>query len=194
LVAKRELETLAEVKVTLPDVEQPTHLQLRRFAGCPICNLHLQRLAQRHDEVVAAGIKQVVVFHSTSEELSAHQADLPFAVVADPERVLYREFGVESSWRALLNPRVWAPVARGLGRSVSATVRRREPPPVLQPNGGRLGLPADFLIASDGRILACRRGSHAYDQWSVDELLSHAGRTAGRGRHGMARSRTRLGE
>jgi hypothetical protein len=33
-------------------------------------------------------------------------------------------------------------------------------------------LPADFLIAGDGRIIACKYGEHADDQWSVNELLS----------------------
>ena len=37
-----------------------------------------------------------------------------------------------------------------------------------------LGLPADFLIGTDGRVLACKYGKHIYDQWSVDDLLSHA--------------------
>jgi len=39
-----------------------------------------------------------------------------------------------------------------------------------------LGLPADFLVAQDGRILALKYGVHANDQWSVDELLSLARR------------------
>jgi hypothetical protein len=37
-----------------------------------------------------------------------------------------------------------------------------------------LGLPADFLIAPDGRVRTCKYGAHADDQWSVDELLMHA--------------------
>jgi hypothetical protein len=37
-----------------------------------------------------------------------------------------------------------------------------------------LGLPADFLIAPDGRITALKYGRHAYDQWTIDELLDHA--------------------
>ena len=37
-----------------------------------------------------------------------------------------------------------------------------------------LGLPADFLIAPDGRVLAAHYGSHADDQWSLDELLALA--------------------
>jgi hypothetical protein len=35
-------------------------------------------------------------------------------------------------------------------------------------------LPADFLISRDGRVLARKYGAHAYDQWSVDELLTLA--------------------
>ncbi len=44
--------------------------------------------------------------------------------------------------------------------------------PPTNPHGGRLGLPADFLIAPDGSVLACKYGSHAYDQWSVDDILA----------------------
>ena len=36
---------------------------------------------------------------------------------------------------------------------------------------GRTGLPVDLLIATDDRVLACNYGAHAYDQWSIDELL-----------------------
>jgi hypothetical protein len=31
-----------------------------------------------------------------------------------------------------------------------------------------------FLIDPGGRVLASKFGAHAYDQWSVDELLAHA--------------------
>ena len=43
--------------------------------------------------------------------------------------------------------------------------------PARHPTGGRLGLPADFLIAGDGRVVARKYGEHVYDQWPVDELL-----------------------
>ncbi|GAB3809194.1 hypothetical protein GCM10027605_43400 [Micromonospora zhanjiangensis] len=55
-----------------------------------------------------------------------------------------------------------------------AVLRRRKPLPSLRQENGRLGLPADFLIDGDGRVLAVRYGEHAYDQWSVDELLDLA--------------------
>lgn len=37
--------------------------------------------------------------------------------------------------------------------------------------GGALGLPAEFLVAPDGRIKAAHYGKHAYDRWSVEALL-----------------------
>jgi hypothetical protein len=169
------LVTTSGASVQIPD-HQPVHLQFRRFAGCPVCDLHLRSVARRHAELVAAGVREVVMFHSTAEELSAHAADLPFDVIADPDKRLYAEFGVESGTHALLDPRAWLPILRGIFLSLLAVLRQRQPIPAVNPHGGRFGLPADFLIASDGRVLACKYGAHAYDQWSVDEVLALAGR------------------
>ena len=44
----------------------------------------------------------------------------------------------------------------------------------LRLSGGPLGLPGDFLIAPSGQIKAAKYGTHAYDQWSVDELIALA--------------------
>jgi peroxiredoxin len=131
-------------------------------------------MAERHGEISAAGILEVAVFHSSAEELRPYEGDLPFALVADPDRRLYRELGVEASPRALLHPRAWGAMIRGPLRSLIAFARRRQPLPPLRPRGGRLGLPADFLIDTDGRILALKYGVHAYDQWSTDEVLALA--------------------
>lgn len=47
------------------------------------------------------------MFHSTFAELRTNEDDLPFAVIADPDKELYRRYGVESSIRAILRPGVW---------------------------------------------------------------------------------------
>ncbi|NIJ11103.1 peroxiredoxin [Saccharomonospora amisosensis] len=167
-VAERELVTVTGERIPVPDPESLVHLNFRRFAGCPICNLHLRSIASRHEEITAAGIREVVFFHSPAAELRAY--DLPFAVIADPTKRYYREFGVESSRRALLHPRTLGAILRGSALTLLGKYR----PPAARQQGGRLGLPADFLIAPGGRVLAAKYGKHAYDQWSVDELLSHA--------------------
>jgi hypothetical protein len=173
-MAARHFVSVADVALRVPDPDHLVHLQLRRFAGCPVCNLHLRSIVRRHTEITAAGIREVVVFHSSADDLRPHVADLPFDVLADPSKQLYVAFGVESSPRALLDPRVWLPTVRGVAHSLLDLLRGRQPAPSLAPRGGRLGLPADFLIAPDGRLLASKYGAHAYDQWSVDELLALA--------------------
>jgi peroxiredoxin len=170
-LSRRELEDIHGRPVQLPDAALRTHLQLRRFAGCPVCNLHLQSFARRHGELVRAGIREVVVFHSPAEELRVHADGLPFAVIADPAKQLYAALGAESALRALLDPRAWWAILRAVLHALVSLLRHGGPIPPLNPEGGRLGLPADFLIASDGRVLACKYGQHADDQWSVDELL-----------------------
>ncbi|NUT46616.1 MAG: AhpC/TSA family protein [Saccharothrix sp.] len=171
-VEPRDWATVSGGTVRVPDPHRLVHLQFRRFAGCPVCNLHLRTIVQRHDEITAHGVTEVVVFHSSVAELRPQVGDLPFAVVGDPEKRLYVEFGVESSPRSVLDPRAWGAMVGGVLRDLGPVLRGRRPLPKAE--GGRLGLPADFLIAPDGSVVAERRGRHAYDQWSVDELLVHA--------------------
>lgn len=169
-VPAQPLPTVTGAAVTLHDPQWLTHLQFRRFAGCPICNLHLQAFVRRHDEVCAAGVREVVFFHSPADELRAHTDGLPFAVIADPDKRHYRAFGVESDVRAVIDPRAWGAIARG----VAATARGRFRAPAARQPGGRLGLPADFLVDPAGAVIAAKYGAHADDQWSVDELLDLA--------------------
>ncbi len=107
VVAARRLDAIDGTAVAVPDTTGLVHLQFRRFAGCPICHLHLRSVALRHDEIRAAGVVEIAVFHSTADVLREHRSGLPFTVVADPERVLYSEFGVESSPASVAHPRAW---------------------------------------------------------------------------------------
>jgi peroxiredoxin len=168
LVAPREVLSVGGEAVAIPDPKRRVHLQFRRFAGCPICNVHLQSIVRRHDEIANAGVREVVVFHSTDEELRRYVGELPFAVIGDPDKALYAEFGVGCSPRSLLHPRALTPA------TLAFAIRQGMSKANLHPTGGHLGLPADFLIGPDGRVLACKRGRHANDQWTVDELLAYA--------------------
>lgn len=170
-IGSRQLTTVPGGPAWLPDQAGLVHLQFRRFAGCPVCNLHLRSFASRHGELAAAGVCEVVVFHSTAADLAPHTAALPFAVVADPEKKLYREFGVESAKRALLDPRAWPVMLVGVLYSLWDAARRAHPATV-RTAGGRFGLPADFLIAPSGRVLAAKYGEHAGDHWSVSDVIS----------------------
>jgi hypothetical protein len=168
VIEPRVLVSIHGEPVPVPDRDALVHLQFRRYAGCPVCNLHLRSITRRHDEILVAGIREVVVFHSRVETMLDLQGLLPFAAIADHEKRLYAEFGVErmSPWMAL-NPRSWMAAGRALTQATSlrgATGKGEE----------HLGLPAEFLISSDGRVLAAKYGTVADDHWSVDELLALA--------------------
>jgi hypothetical protein len=42
------------------------------------------------------------------------------------------------------------------------------------PDGGLLGLPADFLVGVNGLVEAVHCGTHANDRWSVEQVLELA--------------------
>lgn len=109
-------------------------------------------------------------FHSAADALRGYQSLLPFAVIADPDRVQYREFGVEKSLGAITHPRaLWAAV-----RGSAAMLHRNDPERAGVGFGDgttHLGLPADFLLDADGTVAAVHYGRHADDQWSVDQLI-----------------------
>jgi hypothetical protein len=92
-------------------------------------------------------------------------------MILDPKGTLYDEFGVGSGLRAVVN-------SRTLLMALPNLVRKFPTGPGLPPPGQRFkgvfGFPADFLIGTDGRVVACKYGARADDHWSVDELLSLA--------------------
>jgi peroxiredoxin len=157
------LVTIKGESLTVPDpASKFTHLQFRRFAGCPICNFHLHTFSKSADALKAAGIREVVLFHASVAEMQKYQRDIPFAAVADPERRFYKRFGVERSWLAVLHPKaLWASVKGTLLGKVG-----------LKMENGPLGLPADILVDRSGTVVAVKYGTHAYDQWEVPELLA----------------------
>lgn len=171
IVPVRRLRAMTGRRVVVPAPSGRTHLQFRRFAGCPICHLHLCSFAHRYQEVADAGITEVVFFHSPDVELRGYQSLLPFTVVADPDWALYRDFGVETGLRAIADPRAWWSIIRG----GAATLRHREDPDRVGVGSSagttHLRLPVDFLIDPDGTVVAAHYGRHADDQWSVDQLL-----------------------
>ncbi|MGZ5872344.1 MAG: peroxiredoxin-like family protein [Bradyrhizobium sp.] len=157
------MEAVTGEAINLPDAKRLVHLQFRRFVDCPICNTHIAEFRKRAREIEAAGIKEVIVFHSSPNAIRSYQKDVPFLMVGDPEKAFYRGFGVETSL-AFVSLKALGAGMRGMAHGHFG----------LRQAGGPFGLPADFLIAPSGRIDAVKYGTDAYDQWSVDELLTLA--------------------
>ncbi|WP_028875662.1 peroxiredoxin-like family protein [Teredinibacter turnerae] len=137
------------------------HVQFRRFAGCPVCNYHLHQFAQAQDQLQELGVREVVFFHSSQEEMLKYQGQLPFDCVADPTLAHYKRWGVERDWRAIFHPKV--AFAGFMGFLKTGRLYKRA-------ENGIFGLPADFLLDNRGSIVSMNYGSHADDQWSLEQL------------------------
>ena len=165
MLPRTAMKAVTGQAIELPDPRRLVHLQFRRFVDCPICNTHIGEFRRRAREIETAGIKEVIVFHSSPTSIRSYQKDMPFLMVGDPKKVLYKEFGVETSL-GFLSLKALGAAVRGMAHGHLG----------LRLGGGPLGLPADFLIAPSGRINAVKYGTDAYDQWSVDELLAFSKR------------------
>jgi peroxiredoxin len=154
--------TIGGTTVAIPDKGGAiVNLQFSRWAGCPICNMHLASFRARAAELERAGVKVVIVFHSPSIDIEELRGDLPFALVADPQRRYYRAFGVGRSPSALLNRQAFASLRREARQG-----RRAE-----RVHGGVWGLPAEFIIGPKGEVIVAHRGRHADDNLGVDDVL-----------------------
>src|SRR6266566_7099324 len=163
IVPATTLESVTGESIKFPDPNRLVHLQLRRFVDCPICNTHIAEMRGRAREIEAAGIKEVIVFHSSPKSIRSYQKDVPFLMVGDPKKAIYKDFGVETSL-GFMSLKALGAGMRGMAHGHFG----------FRLSGGPLGLPGDFLITPSGQIKAVKYGTDAYDQWSVDELLALA--------------------
>lgn len=143
-------------------------LKFYRFAYCPICHLHVRELARRADELTEAGIEVVAVFHSPSRKVrkALRELELPFPVIADPDKRLFEAYGVEQSMRGMVSTGVMKDYAR-------ATLAGFLSRPVGHEGGIRTH-PADFLIDPTGAVRMAHYGVDYADSLGVDDVLAAA--------------------
>jgi peroxiredoxin len=145
-----------------------TMIQFHRYVGCPVCHLHVHDYLDRAPEWKSRGVDIVVFYYSTPDEVigvGGFSADgLPITFICDPEKKVYRAFGVESSLWGTLSLSAWRDGALALikGHSFRKAFPRK----------GLGGLPADFLIDAKGVIRKVRYGKAINDSLPVDGLLA----------------------
>jgi peroxiredoxin Q/BCP len=147
-------------------------LSFYRYAACPLCNLRLRQMAGRARDWQAAGLTLLAVSQSPAAKLAQRwrRHDLPFAVIADPDRALYTAFGVEQGaltgvLAAGLDGRLYQAMAGGLLPGV--------------PDGPLGTLPADFLVDADGRVVRAFYAMALGDHLPLAEIDAFAAQVGG---------------
>ncbi len=156
-------------KISLEDFRgQKVWLCLYRYATCPLCNLHLAEVRANAAEIKAAGAQVLAVFESPAESFAhfsrGETQDLP-PLIPDPHKELYRVFGAERSFWAMLKPQVamfW------IRAQLKGYFQKKVEGELLQ-------VPAQFLIREDGVLHTAFYGEHIGDHipwWRVRRFLA----------------------
>ena len=138
-------------------------LSFYRYAACPLCNLRVHHLIQHHASFVERNLHLVAVFQSPKESILKYvgKQSIPFPVIADPERLLYQLYGVESSWSGFI---------KGSLRlaSVSSALMKGFLPGKME--GIKSMVPADFLIGPDLSVQVAYYGSDIGDHLPIEKI------------------------
>lgn len=118
-----------------------------------------ERSTEIHAAIIAVTFAKPPLLHAFQEEM-----DLPFPVLGDPERTVYRAFGFDRAGfaRVWLDPRVWRRYAHLLrsGRRLRATEQ------------DTLQLGGDAVIDRAGRVVWIHRSRGPEDRPTVETVAA----------------------
>lgn len=126
-------------KIRLSDfTKKKVLLSFYRYASCPLCNLRIHGLIKRYNDYHAAGLEIFSFFESPVESMKKYVGtqEPPFALIPDPDRLVYKKYRVEKS----LGKYITGLFSGKLGKAIRMGFK----PGKME--GVKTLVPADFLI------------------------------------------------
>jgi len=135
-----------------------------RYASCPFCNLRMAELRRISNSFQQRGLDMIAVFQSPADRIRVYagRQHAGFPVLPDPERQLYRLYGLEVSWSGMAKAFV-----RRFPAMIKAFAKGYLPGTV---EGEIHRLPADFIIDPQGRVAVAYYGSDIGDHLPIDRI------------------------
>lgn len=159
-----EVRDVFDQTIALHDFEgRKLLLSFFRYASCPLCNLRLHQLIENHKTFQDKGIKVIAFFQSPKDRVikCVGKQEAPFQLIPDPDRSVYRLYGVEASWKGLLRGGLRA-------RDLLKASRKGFLPGQIE---GRVAMmPADFLIGPDQIVHRAYYGKDIGDHMPLKEI------------------------
>ncbi|MFC2078634.1 peroxiredoxin-like family protein [Candidatus Bipolaricaulota bacterium] len=156
--------TLEGETVSLADyAERRLLLSFFRYGACPLCNLRMAFLIDAFPRWQAKGLDVIAIFESPAERLLETVASqpIPFPVIPDPDRILYKQYGVTASWFGYV---VGAFRVRSFRKAFQRGFR------IGRGEGAINQLPAEFLIEPDLMIERSYYGKDIGDHLPLEEI------------------------
>lgn len=140
-----------------------------RYASCPLCNLRVHELIVNQQKFKDK-LEIVMVFQSPKEKIEQYvgKQDIPYKVIPDPARELYKLYKVEYSWVAFI--RAWTLKIKNV---FTALFQHGYLPGSVEGEIHRV--PADFIIDTNGKIVKAFYGEDIGDHLPLDEIMKVVG-------------------
>lgn len=134
-----------------------------RYGACPLCNLRMTFLIDAYPRWQAHNLDVIAVFESPAERLleTVASGPIPFPVIPDPTRALYKQYGVTASWLGYLTGMLRL-------RTVRDALKRGFTPG--KADGAIAQLPAEFLIGPDLAVERAYYGKDIGDHLPIPEI------------------------
>lgn len=161
-----QVKDLSGNEVSLRDYQgKRLMLSFYRYASCPLCNLRVHELAENHDSLKERGLNMLAFFQSPEESIRRYvgRQDPPFRIVADPDRKVYRMYGVEPSWAGFLKGSLRV-------SSMIAAAGKGFLPGKME--GDKAMIPADFLIGPDLTVERAYYGADIGDHMPMQDIVA----------------------
>lgn len=153
-----------DIQITLG---KKTMLAFFRDTNCPFCNFRIFQLTQRYKQYSDAGLEVIAFFASTEEEVQhfVKVRPRPFTIVADPENIAYKAYGIEkskprSAYGVLKRFKMWILGFKILG--FEGAIKNLQNPSDI--------MPADFLVDEQGYIVETYYGKDAGDHIPLERI------------------------
>jgi len=160
-----KVEDIASLSIDLHNYKgKKILLSFYRYAACPLCNLRVHQLITNYDYFKSKNLQLLAFFESPRESILKYvgNQNCPFPLIGDPNREIYKMYGIESSWL-----RFAISMLTRLNSLIKAAVKGFYPGKM---EGEIALLPADFLINTDFTIHTAYYGKDIGDHLSINKI------------------------
>ena len=142
-----------------------------RNVACPFCNRRIHQILSQSTRLKESGTQMIFLFESTNKKLSEssfHQGISPFPLIGNPERDIYKQYGVENSLLGVVKTVFVSSFFKAIKdvKPLNLPAQDKEASSNL--------MPADFFIDENFKIVKAHYGTHMDDHIPIEEIKDFA--------------------
>ncbi len=168
-----ELNDIFGRKINLQDYKgKRVFIGFFRHAGCPFCNLRVHALQKKQLELKALNLEMIFFFESKERVLLGsmfHKEVSPIPLIADPEKIMYQTYGIESSAAKSTKSHLTSFIQTAIKAKINGV------PIHMMKDGESINtIPAEFLLDENLTIRKVHYSNGLNDRLSMDVLFDFA--------------------